>query len=539
MSPTRPFSAWVGSSLEKLGLRRASIWVLVVSLAMFVATRRFHPIQGLGNPDIAGILYSADMLNRGLLPYHDTVDLKPPGSFFVVAAVFRFAARDISVLQLFYAIWLLAGAPALAIAGRALYGRDERGRLASSIAVSLYVVTIGVFDMNYASWMTPAYAWSFAIMIVGLRGGSKLAHLGAGVLAAMAYLLKSQSVVLAPLFLLLWFWGRRKGEPGAKISTLPLWIAGALLGAAPMFALYAAHGAALDLFHGIFPVETAIRYSARRNFTFAQLGGLWVVPRQQILCFGLQVTLAVATFLGARKRPESELAPLAPQWLFYLASVAGCALGGFRFYIHYLPQCLPALALLGAHPAALDWLARIDAPWKSVTGVLTRVHLAILVGLVAYGVARIPFGHAAAVDNRGYSHVELTGAIIRENTTADDRIVVWGWQAWGVYYTANRRSPSSLFKMLGEVTDLNDNSVFGNASPIHFRDGPLAERFLADVRKTPPAFIVRTNPFFPGDPTEPLDEFVAFKKILDADYDAIATYGQITIYQRKRPASKK
>ena len=61
--------------------RTRSLVVLALALVAFVATRRLHPIQGLGNADIAGILYNADMLNRGLLPYRDTVDLKPPGEW--------------------------------------------------------------------------------------------------------------------------------------------------------------------------------------------------------------------------------------------------------------------------------------------------------------------------------------------------------------------------------------------------------------------------------------------------------------------------
>ncbi len=73
--------------------RRAPLVLVFFGLLVFAATRWFHPVPGIGNPDIGGILYSADTINLGLLPYRDTVDVKQPGSFFIVAAVFRISRR--------------------------------------------------------------------------------------------------------------------------------------------------------------------------------------------------------------------------------------------------------------------------------------------------------------------------------------------------------------------------------------------------------------------------------------------------------------
>lgn len=506
--------------------------IVAVGFIAFVATRMMHPLHGLGNADIGGILYSADTLNRGLLPYRDTVDFKSPGSFFVVAAVFRWLGRDLSILQLAYAAWLLAGAPALAVAARALYGDAREGRLAQAIAVGLYLLSMGLYDLNYASWMAPAYAWSFATMITGIRRGSRASHLLAGAFATLAYLLKTQAVVLAPLFIVIWIWGKRRGEPGAQWTTFIWWIGGATLGAAPIFAFYAAHGATADLVRGIFPIDSALRYNNRRHYALSDLRALWFIPRQQIVCFGPEITLAVATFIGGSKKKSSERAPLAPQTAFYLASLIGCALGGFRFYIHYMPQCLPAWVLLAAHPEALAWLSRRLAPWRSVVGVLARAHTVLLIGVLAYALGRIPFGKAAAIDNRGTRAVEQIGALVRENTSPDDRVLVWGWQAWGVYYFADRRSPSTMFKMLGEVTDVNDNAAVSNTTQVHFRDGPLARQLMRDVREHPPAFIVRATPFFPGLTTDPLDEFTDLKTLLDEDYVLAARIGEVDAYRR-------
>ena len=512
-------------------------FIVLIGLSAFVATRWFHPIRGLGNPDIAGILYSADALNHGLVPYRDTIDMKPPGTFFLVAAVFRFGARNLDALQIAYAIWLALGAPAMAVAADVLYESDEQKKRTRACAVGLYLLTIGVFDMNYASWMTVAYAWSFAMLLVGLLRGRWYAHLLAGVLGAFACLLKTQALVLLPLFALSWWWSKRRRDPGATYSAFAWWALGAAFGLAPLCTFYAAHGAVPELLRGLFPIASATAYSARRVLGFADLKLLWQVPRQTLRHLPLLVTLAVAAAMGARKRqPESEHteSPFMPQLLFWALSIAGCALGGLRFFIHYLPQCVPALVLLAAHPKSLQWLlAPRERLVPRVRFFAARGHALLASGLAFFLLVRIPFGLAASVDNRGSAMVEVAGKMIRDHTTPDDRILVWGWPAWGTYYFADRRSPSPIFKVLGQLTDFNDNSDFSPATAIHFRDGPLARELLSDMKNDPPAYFVRARPFFPGSATDPLDEFVELRDLVARDYVPVAGYGHIGVYERR------
>ncbi len=513
-------------------------FIVFVGFVVFVATRWFHPIRGLGNPDIAGILYSADLLNHGLLPYRDTVDMKPPGTFFLVAAVFRFAARDLDVLQIAYAFWLLSGAPAIGIAARVLYDRDPRRDVATAIAMALYLTTIGAFDMNYASWMAVAYAWSFAMLLVGLLRDRWYGHVLAGVFAVFAYLLKTQSLVLAPLFVLLFVWAKRRREPGARVLAFAYWTLGAAIGIAPLVLIYASHRSIPALLRGLFPVAFATEYSARRTLPLSDLNLIWRVPRQQVRHFPLLLTLAAAAIVGARRSkthaPEIRESTLAPQLWFWIASLAGCALGGLRFFVHYLPQCVPALVLLAAHPASLRWL---EEPRRTLVPKLTflasRAHALFAAGLTAFLIGRIPFGLAASVDNRGTHMVELAGKMIHDNTTPDDRVLVWGWPAWGTYYFADRRSPSAIFKVLGKVTEFNDNSESSSATAIHFRDGPLARELLSDMLRDPPAYFVRARPFFPGSPTDPLDEFIELRDLIARDYIPVAGYGHIGVYERR------
>ncbi|MBA3549423.1 MAG: hypothetical protein H0T76_23355, partial [Nannocystis sp.] len=203
---------------------RAPALLVLLGVALLLATRAWHPVAGLGNADIAGILYEADIIGDGGVPYRDTLDMKSPGTWFLFAAIFAGLGRSMDAVQLVYTGWCLLAAPAIWLAARVLYGPG----LAAGAAVLLYLAAIGCFDLNYSAWMATPYAWAFACLLLGLRGRWGW-HLLAGVFAALAMTIKAQAFVLAPCFALVWLWARRGGEPGATLRAWPLWAAGALL----------------------------------------------------------------------------------------------------------------------------------------------------------------------------------------------------------------------------------------------------------------------------------------------------------------------
>lgn len=523
--------------------RRWLPWLCIaIGLAAFGATRALHPVQGLGNPDIGGILYSADTINQGLLPYVDTVDAKQPGIFFLVAAVFR-VSRSIAALQIVFAIWLLLGAPAIWLAARSLYGGGEewpRARIAPAVATALYLIFAGAFDLNYAAWMMVPYAWSFAMLARGLFGGGGVSiHMLAGAFGAVACTFKAQAGVLAPLFLVLWLWARRRRVPGATWRAPLLWLAGALLVLSPLVVLYATRGGMGALLEGLLPLAEADMYSAKRSAATSDLAALWKVPRQQIRAFFLPLSLGAAALAGIfteRRDPEAPARPsMVPALLLYAASVWGCGIGGRRFYVHYLAQCIPAVVLLAAHPAGLAWLTKSRRAFSRRGAlVFARLSAIFVVGLLAFVLGRIPLRKNAVVDNPGSPSVEQAGTYVRERAAPGETLLVWGWAGWGTYFYSGLRSPSPVFKVLGQVTEYNDNTAFSKGTSIAFKPGPHADRLLADVRASPPAFIIRSSPFFPGTTGDPLEEWKELKAIVDRDYRVVARYGHLTVYARVR-----
>lgn len=502
-------------------------------VVLFVLTRLLHPIKGLGNADIGGILYQADILRDGGLPYRDAIDMKSPGPFFLVAAVFVLFGRELWIVKLAYAGWALLAAPAIWLAARALYGRGDRGTIAAGAAVLLYLQTIGMFDFNYSAWMTPAYAWAFALLLLALTGRPRL-HVAAGAAAGLAFLFKTHALVLAPAFACVWLWARRRGLPGAGWRAWPAWLLGALMAFAPLVLLYAARGATGHLLAGLFPIEWAVQYAERTDTEEHWLWRAYRIPLQVGRAFPLQTWLGALALVGVwwsrRHAPRDMPAgarPVAPQLLLLAWSVVGCGLGGQRYYIHYLTQYLPALALLAAHPAA--WTV---PPGPGRPRTLGRAALAVTAALAIWQLSLLPRGRAARVDHRGMAGAATVGEIIREHTRPDECIFVWGWAGWPVYYWADRRSCSPIFKGLGQVTDANQNSLFRRSRATDFRPGPYADMLLEALRERPPAYFVRLRPFFPGVRHDPLDQWKELHDLIEKQYVFRERHGKLYLFER-------
>jgi len=497
--------------------------LVLLGVALLLATRAWHPIDGLGNADIAGILYEADIIRDGGVPYRDTLDMKSPGSWFLFAALFAGLERSIEAVQLAYTGWCLLAAPAIWLAARALYGP----KLAAGAAVLLYLAAIGAFDFNYSAWMATPYAWAFTCLLLGLRG-RWWGHLLGGVFAALAVTIKAQAFVLAPCFALVWLWARRRAQPGATLLAWPLWAVGALLGLLPLLLWYQRHDALMAVIHGLFPFGIAREYGAAAQDEIWWVWRSGKIPLQLVTVFPLHATLSLAALLGARREPG---APVLPQLLMLGFAVIGCGVGGQRFYIHYLPQYLPALALLAAHPQAWAYLRRAwsPEPWRARwLPAALALHCAVTALTLTI---KIPLGKAARIDSRGTPNARLAGEYIAARTTPDDTVQVWGWSAWPVYFWADRRAPSPVFKVLGQVTDYNQNGMFSPSRATDFRPGPAADTLLAAFQTAPPAYFVRTTRFFPGVRSDPLDQWPALRKLLAEQYVLRERFGKIRVYE--------
>ena len=216
------------------------VWVgagalVLAGLAVFVYMRVFKPTIGLGNNDVAGIAYNADILLRGGLPFIDSYELKSPLAFFIVAFFWKVFGRSAEMLHRACDVMILIGATGVWAAARALYSENRRatGVLAAGLATGLYFTGFAQFASNYSSWMVGFYMWCVTAAIYGLQTDRARWHVLTGVFAGLSYLAKAHAVVLGVAVPLMWAWARWRKYKGATWRAWWGWIVGSALAALP------------------------------------------------------------------------------------------------------------------------------------------------------------------------------------------------------------------------------------------------------------------------------------------------------------------
>ncbi len=519
---------------------RAVGLILVLGVIAMLGVRLHVLDDDFPNPDIAGLVYSAELILEGGRPYVDTVEIKPPAAFLMAAGAIALLGRTLEALQLVHALWLGFGGLGVWWAARALHDRDDDPRLGprcAAVATAVYLVSAAMFTYNYTSWMTPASALAVGLTAQGLRRDSAARLLGAGALAMVAFLTIQRAVFLGLVLLGLWAWARRRALPGARPRALVLGVLGGALALAP-FLLWYADALGL-LMHTVVPVEVGLDYTApTRDSAPAAVAAALL---QLVTVYWFPVALVVLAGVAAASEPERDLGIWVPGTIWLAAAVFGAGLGGMRYYLHYLVQYAPALGLLAGHPAL------VRAAGRAVGGDATRrakLVLAAALLLCAGQLLEIGLGRGhryEAMARRltgGMTAAQAAGAHIIERTTAEDTVLAWGWTAWPVYYWSQHRSPCRIYKAVGSVTTFTSNTALDSGGDFHFRDGPLAREMIESFDRAPPAYFVYSpsNVQAFGATVDPLQEFTALRTRLERDYVPEAKYGDLVLL-RRRPAT--
>ena len=125
---------------------------------------------------------------------------------------------------------------------------------------------------------------------------------------------------------------------------------------------------------------------------------------------------------------------------------------------------------------------------------------------------------------------------INKNSAPDERLFVWGWRGWSIYFYADRQAPTPMYKGLGTVTTYNSNGLFlakrsERPDRLHFVPGPRADELVEAFTTAPPAFVVRARPFFDGAKGDPMSEFEALDTEITAHYEEVFRSGKLTLLE--------
>lgn len=524
--------------------------VIVAFGVLLLAAVRMHVWwDDFPNPDIAGIVYSAEGLRAGRLPYVDTVDMKPPYAFFLVAGWISIAGRGLEALQLGHLLWAGVGGFGVGWAASVVYegqGRPGSSRRATAMAVAVYLATVGMFTPNYSSWMTPAYAVAVGAALRGARNGGRTWPILAGAAAVVAVLTIQRAAALALLMPAAWWWARRRGWPGGHARTWIWWTVGGALAALPVVLPYAVAGQLGALASGIFPTATAAEYAASAEGSL--VGNLAAGVGQIASLYWFPLALAVASVLATVGQGRDARATWVPALVGLAATFVGVSIGQ-RYYLHYGVQYAPVLAVLAVHPALVDRfveLGRHERGAQRESKAASRPALVAVAaaGLVILGfVVEVGLGKAQRYEalarrlEDGRTASQAAGAHIRERTDPDATIQAWGWTAWRIYYWAQRQCATPVFKPMGYVTTLHGSTAFsaGEGTPVTFRPGPVADAMIAAFDAAPPTYFVYSSSFVDtfGARPDPLEQFSPLRERLARDYALEAAYGDLRLLRRK------
>jgi hypothetical protein len=246
--------------------------------------------------------------------------------------------------------------------------------------------------------------------------------------------------------------------------------------------------------------------------------GLQCLPEQ--LPFG-HLLLAVAILPLGRYGRSGDRRPRAfVAWGFGLTVLMGITLT-LRFFAHDNAPLWPAYAILVLRPAgvlsrlleyAMRWRAGAEITAWALGAVATLTSLRGLIWQNRF------------MQNNDDRVADLCRRL-EPHLGKKDSVLGWGWTAWGVYEHCHRWAPGPVFKDLTNVTTVNTNTCNRGYEPMRFKQGPLADRYLADLQRGRPALILVSD-YYKGMGGDPLDEWHDARIFIREHYVTIGTSGE-------------
>ena len=485
-----------------------------------------------------GILaWVGDVIHEGGMPYRDAWDIKGPLPYYFYALAQWLFGKNLWGIRVLDLVFLAASTAVL-------------GRLVSDLTDSVIARWAGlIFVLWYGSgsfWHTAQPdGWASMMILIGMaplvRDDGRLpvrTLVMAGLLVGCAALIKplyAGYLLIVLLAVLL-----RGGTPARHLATdIPVVAVSFALPAILAGSWFACRGA-FDELIDVYLVYLAVSYADVTSLSLdSRLRGvLEYVLEGEVFVVLLPVTVLGLLHLWRTARPTALVL------LGWMGLGAVMVALQNRFFEYHWVLLLPPSVLLGAvgfHAVVAEWRAHrgpTPSPPLPASAVLALLLFRLLLVHVSvrplYDVASwasFTIGLRTADDYyarfpiaRGVAGSDLLAAdYIRDRTTENDRVAVWGWNV-SVNYLAGRRSASkfgySMPLILGEGTELRER---------------YRSEFLADLQATRPVYIVVAP-----QAEEVLGRsyglagFPALESLVMNCYRREAAFGQLTVYRLSR-----
>jgi len=480
------------------------LWLLLAAV-LFIRSAGFA--FGVLNIDESDYMVFGTGLFKGLLPYRDLVEIKPPLGYFTYAPSALFGGQSIWPMRVIGVFWLLATALVL----REVVRRWTRDELAGWAAAWLCLLANIVEVPSFGGEMMMNLPIAFALLAF-VEG----AMTTAGICIGIASLYRQPAGIAALALGLALLWQARQ-EPKRRLAQFGLLALGTVLPWIVAGGVYAAIG----------QLPAFVEWAIVRNFNYVGHGGNGAGIRAAeaiLLCVSATaLPWALAARESFRRRDPFGIAMALLLWLTWLAVAAGG-----RFYEHYFIQFVPPLAVLGAPAAAELWRRRGELPlrWRALAIAAIAIPLCVNVG---FGWVK---GFNGGFPNQDARTREVA-AFLRGNSAADETVFVWGH--YTPIFTLSGRLPGTRY--------LNTSLHMGNFDPMHlgsdfdparYRSQGDIRATLADLRTRKPALVVDTAPAdIHGWSKIPLSAFPELRSYIEEHYEEVGRPGGAIVYRRR------
>lgn len=534
------------------------------------------------NEDTAGITYSADLIRRGGLPLIDTVEMKAPGSFYLLSAWWSMVGRSLYSAQLLMIFWSLLAALGVGYGAWLLY--RSRGAAIAGCALYIYLSPFtDSIDINYGAWMITPYIWAACLLWRGLNIDETQMSAGplnddddrlqriitwsiAGSLIAVSALMKRQGAAIFPLAIWIIYRHHRQRQIA-------------------MYALFCGLGMSFALFFMPYLLEGEL-WGAMKSYFFSKSGWSYLAsdlvvtplkspeiteraarlprlwdgftgwPHHLPLASGLALSAQLSLAWGVTWKPtalnqknqklgeERRQGRARYLWILLGLSFCGAALG-LRFFKGYYLQLLPALLWLAVDPKGWTHLFvglgelknQLIERWKQrrirdLLGIrMTMMLLLIcLTGVTLYSGVPSSWRHFQRARKMRSGPLYLPALQIKEisqyvvsKSEASPTLWVWGRWAWPAYYYTEGSSSTRYFKNLGVLTTQLSNTwnPKRRSEPTRFNPRSPWREAIKELKESHPQWIIIAR-------NESMRRFKALRALLNTRYKRLS-YGEMNI----------
>lgn len=494
---------------------RISPALILFAVAVLLGTTSLaYPETGL---DLPTSIYLGRTILEGGLPYRDAWEARSPGVFFAYALQLLLLGRGIVALRVFDLLWQFGTAVVLAHVGTRVFKKKVVGLIAGIAYLMLY------YSQNFWTWAEPdgflslSLGLSFLFLLQGLEEQRLLPWALAGALTGVAALFK----LPFGLFGIGLLFAATTQESARIPKIFQRLLAMAVGFAAPLalcgFYFYLKGGLA-DLLTTQFLF--APRYVARVHAVLTYRHFLESALRPHLFPLYATAVLGLGSLAVslAREQKVSLAEKILVVWLG--VGVATFLIHGSYLAYHYLPLIAP-LAVLTANP-----IHSLAAGFRA-KGRHAQVSLIIVAGLtVLIPLKRL--GEHSTYTWRVFAHGRPAdpwrdlGAYIRERTSPQDTILIWG-NAPVLYLHADRRAASRF---------LSTAYLSLPSSGVDYR-----KIFLTELATNKPRYfvLVKNGSITPGLPgsLESFRQFDELKALVQTEYQVEKETESYAVFRRR------